>query len=126
MSKLHRKPEPVVESPVVESSAPVVGPVLTPDLVARLRAMESLEASVRVLSPDSARRVPVDATYRLNESCETPLPQRRGASIKVVATAVRLERPFKIADIATALPDVKSASFWARRLVKSGHFIEVG
>jgi hypothetical protein len=43
----------------------------------------------------------------------------------VFATAARLDRPFKAADIVAALPDVKGANYWCGRLSRSGHFTVV-
>jgi hypothetical protein len=45
--------------------------------------------------------------------------------LKVITAAVQLNRPFKILDITTALPDVKSAAYWTRALAKTGHLTEV-
>ena len=100
-------------------------PVLTPELIAALREAPSVEDGLRLLRPDARPRVKADATYELNSSCTEPLPQRAGASLKVVAVAVRLNRPFKVEDITTALPDVKSAAYWTRKLAKTGHLVEV-
>ena len=100
-------------------------PVLTPDLIARVRAAGSVEAGVNVLAPEAKPKPKVDATYELNTSCKDPLPQKRGACVKVVTVAVQMNRPFKVADISAALPDDKSAAYWTRKLAKTGHLVEV-
>jgi hypothetical protein len=96
--------------------------LLTADVIARMRSADSIDTAVHVLAP-TTRRASSDARYRLNTECPEPLPQQRGACVKVVAVAVRLDRPFKVADVTEALPDVKSAAYWTRRLAKTGHFI---
>lgn len=100
-------------------------PVLTPDLIARLRAADSIDAGLKLLQPDVKPRVKSDATYELNVDCQEPLPQKRGACLKVAAVAVQLNRPFKVADVQQALPDVKSAPYWTRKLAALGHLVEV-
>jgi hypothetical protein len=112
------KPEPTKPEPVTTA------PVLTPDLIAKLRSAGSIEAGVNILAPHTAPRPKLDATYELNPGCKEPLPQRRGACIKVITAAVQLNRPFKVADVTTALPDVKSAAYWTRKLAKTGHLTE--
>ena len=70
-------------------------PVLTPDLIARLRAADWLDSGLKLLQPDAKPRVKSDATYELNATCAEPLPQKRGACLKVVAVAARMNAPFK-------------------------------
>jgi hypothetical protein len=118
------QPEP---SNTTTSSGPVVakvanGVMLTIDLLGVLRAADSLESAVAVLAPVTPK---ADATHTLNTSCPDPLPQRRGASLKVIAVAARLNRPFKVADVVAALPDLKSTPYWTRRLAKTGHLAVV-
>ena len=123
MSK--HKPELVKSTPKPQATEPkVAAPVLTPDLIAQVRAAGSVEAAISILSPGKPKANP-DATYELNTSCKEPLPQKRGASIKVVAVAVQMNRAFKVAEVVAALPDVKSAAYWTRKLVKTGHLVEV-
>ena len=122
MSK--HKSELVKSTPKPPSTPKVEAPVLTPDLVASIRAAGSIEAAVGILSPAKPKVNP-DAIYELNTSCKDPLPQKRGASIKVVAVAVQLNRAFKVEDVVAALPDVKSAAYWTRKLAKTGHLVEV-
>ena len=114
-------------TPPTTSSGPVVtkvanGVMLTFDLLDVLRAADSLESAMALVTPPTPK---VDATYTLNATCPDPLPQRRGACVKVVVTAARLNRPFKVADIVEALPDLKSAAYWTRRLAKTGHLAVV-
>src|SRR5687767_436480 len=88
-----------------ETSKPVAtlqptgdGVVLTvnlPELLAAIRAADSLESALAVLAPAAAPKA--DATYVVNTTCAEPLPQKRGASVRVFVTAVRLDRPFKVA-----------------------------
>lgn len=120
------RPELVAKStPKSQTTEPkVAAPVLTPDLIAKIRAAGSVDAAVSILSPAKPKANP-DATYELNTSCNEPLPQKRGASIKVVAVAVQLNRAFKVEDVVKALPDIKSAAYWTRKLVKTGHLVEV-
>jgi len=122
MSK--HKPELVKSTPKPPSTPKVAAPVLTADLVASIRAAGSVEAAISILSPGKPKANP-DATYELNTSCKEPLPQKRGASIKVVAVTVQMKRAFKVADVVAALPGVKSAAYWTRKLVKTGHLVEV-
>jgi hypothetical protein len=96
--------------------------MLTIDLLDVLRAADSLDDAIAMLAPPTPK---VDATYTLNTSCREPLPQRRGACVKVIAVAARLNRPFKLADVTEALPDLKSAPYWTRRLAKTGHLTVV-
>ena len=122
MSK-HTKPEPQVKP---EPKPPTTeAPVLTPDLVTALRAAGSVEAGLKILQPDARPKARLDATYTVNTSCPTPLPQRRGACLKVVTAAVQLDRPFKVADIVARLVGVKSAAYWTRKLAKTGHLVEM-
>jgi hypothetical protein len=100
-------------------------PVLTPELINQLREAGSIDAGVAILSPRAAAKPKVDQTYELNTSCTEPLPQKRGVCIKVITAAVQLQRPFKSTDITAALPGVKSAGYWLRRLVKTSHLKEV-
>ncbi len=100
-------------------------PVLTPELIARLRAAGSIDAGVGILAPRQTSKPKADQTYELNTLCMEPLPQKRGVCLKVITAAVQLDRTFKIADITTALPDVKAAAYWTRQLAKSGHLNEV-
>jgi hypothetical protein len=100
-------------------------PVLTSELIAQLRAAGSIDAGVSILSPRMTPKPKADQTYELNSGCKNPLPQKRGVCLKVITAAVQLDRRFKIADITTALPDVKSAAYWTRQLAKSGHLTEV-
>ncbi|HEX5474962.1 MAG TPA: hypothetical protein VFX12_09905 [Vicinamibacterales bacterium] len=61
-------------------------PVVTPDLLARLRAAESLDAAAKLLQPDNRRPNP---TYTLVETCAAPLPKARGACVRVYAAIAR-------------------------------------
>jgi hypothetical protein len=97
---------------------------LTSALIEAMRAAGSIDAGVKLLQPDAVSRSKADATYTLNTTCTDPLPQKRGVSLKVITAAVQLNRPFKVADITSALPDVKSAAYWTRRLAKTGHLVE--
>jgi hypothetical protein len=120
------KKQPSKNAPAPTTArANLVAPVLTPELIAQLRAAGSLDAGVKLLAPDTRAKAKVDATYTLNADCKEPLPQRRGACLKVVTAAVQLDRPFKVSDITTALPDVKAAAYWTRKLAKTGHLTEV-
>jgi hypothetical protein len=116
--KKNTKKTTVPATPKVETPKPA-GPIVTTELIAQLREADSLDAAIKVLAPPS--RVPVNATYALNAACNEPLPARRGAALKVIATAIRLDKAFTTTDITTALPDVKAARYWVNRLVKSGH-----
>lgn len=111
--------------PTAAAKAAGDAPSLTPELIERLRAADSVETGVLILAPTARPKTKPNATYRLNPACTEPLPQRRGACLRVITVAVRLDRPFKVEDIATALPDVKSAPYWTRRLAKTGHLHEV-
>lgn len=110
-------PQPAPETPTA--------PVLTPELIAALRAADSVDEGLKLLQPDLKPKARPDALYELNTSCQEPLPQKRGACLKVITVAVRLNRPFKVSDVAEALPDVKSAPYWTRKLAKTGHLVEV-
>ena len=119
------KPQAPPQTPTPDLT-PVAKPtpkVLTPELLAQLKAAGSIDAGLKLLQPDrGARRVPENVTYQIGITSE-PLPQARGASNKVVMAAVQLDRPFTVADVVSALPDVKSSKYWFGRLVKSGHFV---
>ena len=112
MSKHTTKPEPKMENKPESKPEPktavtaVSAPILTPELVAQLRAADSLDAGVSILAPSVKPKAKSDATYELNTSCVEPLPQKRGACLKVVTAAVRLNRPFKVADIVEQLPEI--------------------
>jgi hypothetical protein len=108
-----------VPTPPQPETPPPVGPVLTATTIDLMKSADNLEAAIAVLQP--ASRPKVDATYVLNTPTDQPLPARRGACLKVIAVAVRLERPFTVADLAQALPDLKPVRYWVNRLVKSGH-----
>jgi len=112
------KPEP---TPEPTSDA---GLILTPALIEALRSAASIDAGLALLQPNTSPKPKSDAMYVVNATSKTPLPQKRGACLKVVLAAVRLNRPFKVADITAALPDLKSAAFWTRKLAKTGHLIE--
>jgi hypothetical protein len=118
------KPEPQQVKPEPKPPTPAA-PVLTSDVIAALRSAASVEAGVKILQPDARPKVKLDATYAVNTSCASPLPQRRGACLKVVTAAVQLNRSFKVADIVAQLPNVKSAAYWTRKLAKTGHLVEV-
>lgn len=107
-----------------KSPRPVVPPpTLTPDLVRQLREAATLDDAMSLLVP--TRKRSNDPSYRLIDDCPAPLPQRRGACLKVIAVAAQLNRVFKVADITSTLPDVRSAAYWTRRLATSGHLQEV-
>ena len=110
-----KHPKPEVKGKSTEA------PIPTSDVIARLRAAGSVDDAVAILSPTVSRPM-VDATYELAANVTTPLPQRRGVCLRVYAVAVRLDKPFKVADVTAALPDVKSAAYWTRRLAKDGFF----
>ncbi|HVL69276.1 MAG TPA: hypothetical protein VM364_18610 [Vicinamibacterales bacterium] len=134
------KPVAVAEPPDLDDYAREVGrepgtaepiaptadaPVLTKELIDALRSADSVDAGLKLLQPDANRpKAKTDAVYELNASCAEPLPQKRGACLKVVTVAVRLNRPFKVSDIIEALPEVKSAPYWTRKLAKTGHLVE--
>jgi len=113
----------VAETKPVATLEPVAnGVALTidlPALLASIRAADSFDSAVAVLAPPTPK---ADATYVVNEQCTSPLPQKRGASVRVYVAAVRLNRPFRAADIIEALPDVKGAKFWVGKLAKLGFF----
>jgi hypothetical protein len=114
---------PVTVTVTEEESLPkpgVTGPVVTLALIEAMVNADSIDVAYRYLAPPA--RVSADATYTLNTACTEPLPQKRGACLKVVAVAARLQRPFKVADITAALPDVKGAKYWVGRLARTGHF----
>jgi hypothetical protein len=116
---------PATTAGQVNANRTTDAPVLTADLIKQLRSADSVEAGLKLLQPDAKPKTKADATYELNTACGAPLPQKRGACLKVVAAAVRLNRAFKVADIQAALPEVKSAPYWTRRLARSGHLTEV-
>ena len=105
--------------PKVAAPGPDTGPHR-----AEIRAAGSVDAAVSILSPAKPKVNP-DATYELNTSCKEPLPQKRGASIKVVAVAVQLSRTFKVEDIVRRCPTSRVPRYWTRKLVKTGHLVEV-
>ena len=125
IEKLRAATEATKEVAVKEvAPTSIPAPTLTAELIEALRAAESHEAAVRLLAPDARPKAKADATFTLNTSCQEPLPQKRGACLKVVAAAVRLNKPFKVADIVAELPTVKSAAYWTRKLAKTGHLME--
>jgi hypothetical protein len=125
-STKNTKVQPEVKAPVVAPPVAIVAaPVPTPDLLAQLRAAKSLDDAVTILAPAVAPKAKAQTVYEVNATCAEPLPQKRGACLKVYAVAARLNAPFKVADIAAALPDVKAAPYWTRRLARTGHFSEV-
>jgi hypothetical protein len=109
------------------SDTPAVRETPTPAgaaLLASLRSAATLDEAVAILQPDQKRRLNVDAVYEVVESVAEPLPQKRGVSNRVYAVAARLNRPFKVAEVEGALPDVKSAAYWTRKLAALG-FLKV-
>ena len=119
------KPTPAPETKPT-TDAPVAAPTPTPDAdrIARLRAAPSSDEAVRIMSPDAKPKATTDATYEVVETCQEALPQKRGLAVLVYVTAVRMNKPFKIADVEAALPDRKSVRYWVRTLAKSGHLAE--
>lgn len=92
------------------------------DLVARLRSAPSIDDAVKILSPNDKAKAKVDQVYEIVEGRAEPLPQRRGICVLVYATAARMNKPFKTADIEAALPDKnqKNVAYWTRRLAALG------
>jgi hypothetical protein len=97
---------------------------LSQDIITQLRAASSLDDAVRLLAPDAKPKVKMDAVYEVVETVAKPLPQKRGACVKVYAAAVRKNAAFTVKDITDALPDVKSAPYWVRRLARDAFFRE--
>jgi hypothetical protein len=62
--------------------------------------------------------------YEVVETVTQPLPQKRGACVKVYAAAVRKNGTFTVKDITDALPEVKSAPYWVRPLARDAFFRE--
>ena len=118
------QPQPQTVTPP-ENVTPTDSQLSTPDLLARLRAARSLDDAVQILTPDSKPKASADTLYEVNPASVAPLPQRRGLSVLVYATAARMEKPFTIGDIQAALPDQKSVRYWVRTLAKVGWFVEV-
>jgi len=109
-----RPSEPeVVERPPVPDADPR-------PLLERLRAAATLEEALSILQPDARRRPRPDAMYEVVEGHSDPLPQKRGTAVKAYAVAVRLNRPFRIADVEAELPDTKAVGFWIRKLATLG------
>jgi len=94
------------------------------DLIARLRAASSDEEAVKIMQPDAKGKANVDAVYEVVVGTGEPLPQKRGVAVRIFVTAVRLNRPFKSADIEAAV-EGKAVRYWVRRLTTTGHFREV-
>lgn len=120
MSKKTIDPKPAAKTP---TAAPTLA--LPVDLVPQLRAAASIEDAVRILSPATTPKAKPTAVYTLSTDCREPLPKARGACAVVFATVARRDGTFTAADIAEALPAVKSAKFWTRKLAKTGHLSEV-
>jgi hypothetical protein len=114
----------VTAKPTAKPAQPATGPILDAQLIAALKSAASVEAAVGIMSPPPVTRPKVDAVYTVATACTAPLPGKRGACLKVVAVAVRLNAPFRVSDITAALPDVKSSAYWTRKLFKSGHLVE--
>jgi hypothetical protein len=100
-------------------------PVPTVDLIAQLRAASSIEDAVNILSPTTKKAMKVDTVYEVNPTCTTPLPQKRGLSVLIYATAVRLNKRFNLADLEAELPGKKALRYWVTRLIKLDRLIEV-
>lgn len=113
-----RRTAPATPKPIADEH------ILTPELIAALRSAGTVEAALTLIAPRATPKPKVDTVYTVAEECMTPLPGRRGACLKVIAVAVRLNAPFRISDITKALPTVKSAAYFVRKLYKSGHLIE--
>jgi hypothetical protein len=107
-----------------ETSAPTETAPLSKDIITQLRSAASLDDAVRLLAPDAKPKAKADAVYEVVESVTAPLPQKRGACVKVFAAAVRKNGTFTVKDITDALPEVKSAPYWVRRLARDGFFAE--
>lgn len=123
MSK--RKNTTVTETTEATTPTKPLSAEVPADLIAQLRAAESPDDAVRLLSPDAGKpKSKPDTVFELVDPMPKPLPQKRGLSVLVYVTAVRLNAAFKIAEIEAALPDKKSVKYWVRALAKSGHFRE--
>ena len=105
---------------VKEEARVVKTMTITAELLASLRRAETVDAAAAIVAPKTDKAKAADATYAINEACKTALPVTRGARLTVYLTAVRLGKDFKVADIVAALPDVKAAAYWARKLAKDG------
>ena len=105
------------------------GPMVTPDVLARVRAADSVEEAVGILTP-KAKRSTRDTIYKINPACRDPLPKQRGPAVLVYATAARLDlqgdESFSLGEIEGKIHDGRSVGHWVRQLAKSGHFIEAG
>src|SRR5689334_4843202 len=101
---MSKKPEPKKSAAVdtTPSDAQQATP-LSKDIITQLRAASTLDDAVRLLAPDAKPKVKPDAVYEVVESVAQPLPQKRGACVKVFAAAVRKNGPFTVKDIAEAL-----------------------
>lgn len=129
MKKTNKAAAANVEQSTAQPEAPqtpkATGPVLTPELVAQLRNAGSLDAGLKLLQPEAKSKAKHDAVYELNTDCKEPLPAVRGACLKVAYAVAQFDKPFTVADVVKALPDLKSAPYWTRKLATSGHLREV-
>lgn len=116
---------PVKTSKTPAAPKPADGPRPTPELLTEMRKAGTLDAALALLQPPRQPKPRADATYAVNATCAEPLPQKRGAGNKVYAVAVLRGERFTVADVQQALPEVRSAAYWVRRLAKTGHLTEV-
>jgi hypothetical protein len=112
------------KKPVPPPSTAPEQPARPAGVLAAIRSAASTEAAVALLQPNGKNRPSADLAYRVNETTEAPLPQKRGLSVLVYVAAARLNAPFKVKDIEAALPGKKSVAYWCRRLAKDGLFVE--
>ena len=115
------KPTTVEQPPTLRTpDAP-----LPTDIVSRLKAAPSVDDAVRLLVPDNKPKARPTTSYVVNPNCTEPLPKQRGACVLVYVTAARRDGAFTAKEMAEALPQLKSAAYWTRKLAASGHLSEV-
>jgi hypothetical protein len=125
----HNKPEPTVKPVTTPPPSPErqanTAPIPMADLIELLRAASSIDDAVRILTPGAKPKAKADTSYEVNPACVEPLPQKRGLSVLLFATAARMNQSFTLGDMEAALPGRKSVRYWLQKLVATQHLIEV-
>lgn len=108
----------MARKPVMTSEPATTAPTPPPaDLLAKLRNAASLDEALTLLAPT---RTTTTDIFEVNPDAQPPA--RRGAALKAYVVAVRLNKPFTIADVQAELPDVKTVAFQVKRLAKENIF----
>lgn len=120
-NKAQQQSQPSTKPASTPQSAPPPTTVSMTELVEKIRAASTSDDAVGIIAPKAKSKPKLDAIYEINLACTEPPPSKGGLAALVFVTAARMNKPFKLSDIETALPEKKAVRYWVRQLAKSGY-----